>query len=613
MIGKNLRTFLALGATLAALGVAACATTGSNTAKGAVSAKPAATVEEALTFLDGAEKKLADLVEYAERAQWVQATNITFDSNYIAARADAEMTETVVALANESRRFDALPLPPDAARKMKLLKLALTMPAPNRPGAAEELAQIGAKLEATYSTGKIAWRGKQITLDDAADIMASSRNPAELKAVWEAWHKVSVPMKAEYAREVEIANEGARELGFADAGALWRSGYDMDPDAFAAETDRLWSDVAPLYKSLHCYVRGKLNARYGDAVQPKTGPIRADLLSNMWAQDWTGVYPLTAPKNDGARVDISARLKAKGYTPEKMLKTGEGFFTSLGFAPLPQTFWERSMIVRPRDREVVCHASAWNLDAKDDLRIKMCTKVNGEDFVTVHHELGHNFYQRAYKDQPALFQAGANDGFHEAIGDMIALSVTPEYLKQIGLIDKVPNGDDTGFLLERAYDKVAFLPFGLLVDKWRWDVFSGKTTPEHYNDAWWALREKYQGVIAPGPRPADAFDPGAKYHVASNTPYMRYFIATILQFQFQRAACRQAGWKGPLHRCSIYDDKAVGAKFNQMLEMGQSRPWPEALYAFTGEREMDASALVDYFAPLQTWLDVQNKGRTCGW
>jgi peptidyl-dipeptidase A len=403
-------------------------------------------------------------------------------------------------------------------------------------------------------------------------------------------------------------------MGFADTGALWRSNYDMDPDAFAAETDRLWSDVEPLYKSLHCYVRGKLNARYGDAVQPKTGPIRADLLSNMWAQDWSGLYPMLAPKGADSGIDVTARLKAKEYTPEKMVKTGEGFFTSLGFAPLPQTFWDRSMIVRPRDREVTCHASAWNMDAKDDLRIKMCTKVNEEDFVTIHHELGHNFYQRAYKDQPALFQNGANDGFHEAIGDMIALSVTPEYLKQIGLIDKVPSADkDTGLLLARALDKVAFLPFGLLIDRWRWDVFAGKTAPEQYNNAWWALRLKYQGVAAPGPRPADAFDPGAKYHVPSNVPYTRYFLAHILQFQFQRAACREAGWTGPLHRCSIYGNKAVGEKFNQMLEMGQSKPWPDALYAFTGERTIDSSALVDYFAPLKTWLDGQNKGQTCGW
>ncbi len=614
MIGKSFRNLLALGAAAAALGLGACATAPAKPLGGAVSVKPGATVEEALAFLDSTEKKLADLNEYGSRANWVQANFITLDSNYLAARANAEATAALVDLVNESKRFDSVPLPPDAARKIKLLKLSLTLPAPRRAGAAAELAAIGTKLDSTYSTGKLQFHGKTLTLDDAADVMAASRNPADLKAVWEGWHKVSIPMKADYVRQVEIANEGARELGFADAGALWRSNYDMSPEAFEQETDKLWSDVQPLYKSLHCYVRARLHARYGDSVQPKTGPIRADLLSNMWAQDWSGLYPLLAPKGADAGIDLTARLKAQNYTPVKMVKTGEGFFTSLGFSPLPQSFWERSLIVRPKDREVTCHASAWDLDAKDDLRIKMCTKVNEEDFVTVHHELGHNFYQRAYKDQPVLFQNGANDGFHEAIGDMIALSVTPEYLKKIGLIDKVPSADkDIGLLMQRALDKVAFLPFGLLVDKWRWDVFAGKTTPEQYNDAWWALRLKYQGVAPPGPRPADAFDPGAKYHVASTTPYMRYFLADILQFQFQRAACREAGWKGPLHRCSIYGNKEVGEKFNRMLEMGQSQPWPDALYAFTGERQMDSSAIVDYFAPLKTWLDAQNKGQACGW
>jgi peptidyl-dipeptidase A len=297
-----------------------------------------------------------------------------------------------------------------------------------------------------------------------------------------------------------------------------------------------------------------------------------------------------------------------------MVKAGENFFTSLGFDPLPDTFWSRSLITKPRDREVQCHASAWNLDNKDDVRIKMCTEINAEDFQTVHHELGHNFYQRAYKDQTTLHQGGAHDGFHEAIGDAVALSITPGYLKEIGLLDKTPGAEgDIGLLLRRALDKVAFLPFGLMVDQWRWKVFNGELVPETYNEGWWALRKKYQGVSAPIGRADTDFDPGAKYHIPGNTPYMRYFLAHILQFQFYKAACTQAGHTGPLHRCSFYGNKDVGAKFNAMLEMGASQPWPEALEAFTGVREMDGSAALEYFAPLKVWLDEQNKGRTCGW
>jgi peptidyl-dipeptidase A len=363
--------------------------------------------------------------------------------------------------------------------------------------------------------------------------------------------------------------------------------------------------------ALHTYVRGKLNQKYGDKVQPRTGPIRADLLGNMWAQEWGNIYDLVAPAGAGdLGYDLTELLKEKQYDPIRMVKTGEGFFSSLGFAPLPESFWKRSQFVKPADREVVCHASAWNIDNVDDLRIKMCTKVNGVDFVTIHHELGHNYYQRAYNKQSTLYLDGANDGFHEAIGDAVALSITPEYLVQIGLLDRarVPSADkDTGLLLRQAMDKVAFLPFGLLIDRWRWKVFAGEVKPADYQQAWTDMRLQYQGIVPPGPRGADAFDPGAKYHIPAVVPYTRYFLARILQFQFYQAACKQAGWQGPLHRCSFYGNKEVGKNLNAMLEMGASKPWPDALQAFTGSREMSGKAMMEYFAPLKKWLDLENR------
>jgi peptidyl-dipeptidase A len=381
--------------------------------------------------------------------------------------------------------------------------------------------------------------------------------------------------------------------------------------------DRLWAEVKPLYDQLHCYTRTKLNAKYGDAIQPESGPIRADLLGNMWAQEWGNIYDVVAPKGAGdVGYDVTELLKAKKKTPTDMVRIGEGFYTSLGLQPLPASFWQRSQIVRPEGREVVCHASAWDIDNKDDLRIKMCTKVNGDDFVTIHHELGHNYYQRAYNQQPYLYLNGANDGFHEAIGDFIALSVTPEYLVQIGLLErsKVPDASkDTGLLLRQAMDKVAFLPFGLLVDKWRWGVFDGSIAPTQYNAGWNQLRQQYQGITPPVQRSEADFDPGAKYHIPGNTPYARYFLARILQFQFYKAACDMAGWKGPLHRCSFYGNKEVGQRLNAMLEMGASKPWPEALQAFTGTREMSGKPMLEYFAPLQVWLQEQNRGKNCGW
>ena len=618
---------------LAALALAGCAANTSSTAP--VAEVPAAAVEApqagaaalpypqtpegARQFIADVEKDLFDLSVIGGRAQWVNATYINDDTDALAAYFGTIGTEKGVKYATQAAQYAGVPgLDPDTARKLNILRGALVLAAPSTPGAAAQLNEIATRLQSTYGKGRAMHNGKTITGDDAEALMGKLRSPNELKEVWQSWHEnVGRPMRGDYTRMVEIANQGAKELGYADTGAMWRSQYDMSPEEFAAMSDRLWAETKPLYDQLHCYTRTKLNQKYGDAVQPKTGPIRADLLGNMWAQEWGNIYDVVAPKGSGdIGYNLEDLLKAKKYTPEKMVKAGEGFYTSLGFAPLPESFWSRSQITRPRDREVVCHASAWDLDNKDDLRIKMCTKVNADDFVTIHHELGHNFYQRAYNQQPYLYLNGANDGFHEAIGDFIALSVTPEYLVQIGLLDrsKVPDASkDTGLLLRQAMDKVAFLPFGLLVDKWRWGVFNGSITPANYNQAWVDLKREYQGITPPVARSEADFDPGAKFHIPGNTPYARYFLARILQFQFYKAACDMSGWKGPLHRCSFYGNKEVGQRLNQMLAMGASHPWPDALQAFTGSREMSAKPMLEYFAPLQRWLEDQNRGKQCGW
>ena len=581
-----------------------------------LAAAPDATVDGARKFMSEVESTLDKLNVMDSRASWVKDTYITDDTEILAAKADEDDIRQTVDFVHQAEPFEALPLPADLARKFKLLKLSLTVAAPADPAKAAELTQITSSMEGTYGKGKFCPPdGKKcLDLEELSRILRTSRNPEELKQTWVGWHAISPPMRKPYERYVELANEGARELGFADTGAMWRSKYDMPPDDFAAETDRLWNQVRPLYFSLHAYVRRRLHEKYGD-VQPATGPIRADLLGDMWAQEWDNIYPLVAPADADPGYDLTKILESRKVDAKQMVRYAEHFFTSLGFAPLPQTFWERSLFVRPRDREVVCHASAWDVDGKDDLRVKVCLEPTGEDFVTIHHELGHNFYQRAYENQPFLFRDSANDGFHEAIGDTIALSVTPEYLVKIGFLQAAPPpSKDIGLLLRKALEKVAFLPFGLLIDRWRWEVFSGRITPDQYNRAWWALRLKYQGIVPPQERSEADFDPGAKYHVAANVPYTRYFLADIfLQFQFHRALSRTAGCNGPLNRCSIYDNKEAGRRLNAMLEMGESKPWPDALYTITGQREMDATAILDYFTPLKKWLDEQNAGQPVGW
>jgi len=572
------------------------------------------TVDEARKFLNDAEKSLLDLNVAQNHADWVHENFITFDTYIVSAAADERAIAEGVRLAKAATRFDHLKLPPEMARKMKLLKLSLTLATPSEPALSAEATRLASELDGMYGKGKWCPPEKQcLDIEDITRVLANSNDPKELGAAWSGWHAISPPMRKDFARFVELSNQGARELGFKDTGAMWRAKYDMPPDDFARELDRLWEQVRPLYVSLHAYVRWKLREKYGDIV-PERGPIPAHLLGNIWAQDWTNIYKFVAPANADPGYDLTEILKSRHTDALQMVHYGENFFKSLGFAPLPQTFWERSLFVKPRDREVVCHASAWDIDFEDDLRLKVCLDITSEDFYTVHHELGHNFYQRAYDPQPYLFRDSANDGFHEAIGDTIALSVTPEYLVKLGFIAKEPDpSKDIGLLLNKALEKIAFLPFGLMIDQWRWRVFSGEVPADQYNRAWWALRLKYQGVAPSEPRGEEYFDPGAKYHVAGNVPYMRYFLADILQFQFHRALTQIAGCHEPLNRCSIYGNPEAGRRLNAMLEMGLSRPWQEALASLTGQREMDASAIRDYFAPLERWLNEQNRGKPVGW
>jgi peptidyl-dipeptidase A len=396
--------------------------------------------------------------------------------------------------------------------------------------------------------------------------MGTNRDPDLLKEMWTSWNdNVGSPMRDDYARDGRD-RECRAQASWAMPMSVRCGARNMTCRPMNSPlTDKLWTEVKPLYDQLHCYTRTKLNEKYGDAVQAKTGPIRADLLGNMWAQEWGNIYEIVAPKGAGdIGYDTGELLKEKGYDPLKMVKTGEGFyFSSLGLrSPLPETFWQRSQITKPADREVVCHASRWDLDNVDDLRIKMCTKVNADDFVTIHHELGHNYYQRAYNKQPFLYLNGANDGFHEAIGDFIALSITPEYLVQIGLLDATrcrartrihrpaaAPGDGQGRL-------PALRPAGrqMALGRLRGQAPADTTRPGPICAC------KYQGIVPPVARDETNFDAGAKYHIPGNTPYTRYFLARILQFQFYKAACNIAKWKGPLHRCSFYGNKEVGAK-----------------------------------------------------
>jgi peptidyl-dipeptidase A len=573
-------------------------------------------VPSAEAFLAEVNTQLEVLGKQGGAAGWVRSTYITEDTGVLAARASEDYLRFHSESVARARVYDGQELDARTRRDLMLLKLGTSKPAPNDVTKRQQLAEISVRMPGVYGAGKYCNDADECAgLDVLEPIMAASRDYDELLDAWTGWRTISPPMRDDYQQFVELANEGARELGFADLGEMWRSGYDMSADEFRAEAEGLWEQVSPLYEELHCYVRDRLADTYGEDKVSRDGPIPAHLLGNMWAQQWGEIYDLVEPYPGVADLDVDSALQEQNYTAESMTRNAESFFTSLGLPTLPDTFWERSMLLKPADREVICHASAWQVLGANDVRIKMCIEPIQEHLTTIYHELGHIYYYLAYHDKPPLHRSGAHDGFHEAIGDAITLSMTPAYLQSIGLVDSIEDSDKATIntQMKMALDKIAFLPFGKLIDEWRWDVFAGEIAPEHYNDGWWALRTEYQGIAPPVARSEDNFDPGAKYHIPGNTPYTRYFLSFIIQFQFQKALCDAAGFEGPLHECSVFGSKQAGEPFWAMLQAGSSEPWPDTLEKLTGTRNMDGGAIIEYFAPLTAWLEERNQGRTCGW
>jgi len=579
-------------------------------------AAPAEPIETAEEFVARVNEEVKELNRESGATGWVRGTYITEDTAILSSLAQERAAAWHSKTVKEAMQYDDQELSPETRRAIDLLKLGTTLPAPNDPAKRRELSQIATELGGMYGAGKYCRSDDDcISGTELELLMQTTRDYDELLEYWQGWRKISPPMRDMYERQVELANEGAAELGYSDLGDMWRSGYDMSPAEFRDDTSRLWAQVEPLYEELHCHVRAKLGEQYGTDKVPQDGPIPAHLLGNMWAQEWAPIYDLLEPYPGVSDLDVDSTLQTKNYSPQEMVRSAENFYVSLGMERLPDTFWERSQFSKPADREVVCHASAWGLDGGNDLRIKMCIKQTYDELRVIYHELGHNYYQSAYKDQPPLFQGAAHDGFHEAIGDTVVLSMTPAYLAEVGLVASAEQSEQAVInrQMQQALDSIAFLPFGKLIDEWRWAVYAGEVSPDDYNKSWWEMRTRYQGIAPPVERSEADFDPGAKYHVPGNVPYTRYFLARILQFQFQRALCDIAGFEGGLHECSIFGSKEAGAKFQAMLEAGQSAPWQETLEKLTGTREADASAIIDYFQPLMGYLKEQNEGRSCGW
>jgi len=647
---KPVRALLALGVAAAVFGLAGCKKEPAPApSANAPAAAPAG--ETADQFIARVNDEYKKMYPEMTAAQWLSSTYINDDSQLLSAKANERYLSQLNSWIEQSKKFEGQTMSPATARAIQLLKIGTAMPAPKDPAKLAELTQIATRMEGMYGSGSYC-SGPGDTdcrqLGELEDVLRNSRDYNAQLDAWKGWHTISKPMRKDYTRFVELVNEGSRNLGYADTGELWRSGYDMSPAELSAETDRLWGQVKPLYEQLHCYTRSRLETKYGnDKGQVGGGMLPAHLLGNMWQQDWGNLWDVLAPYSEqqAGSLDINAALarqyqqvldaqQAKGggegastaqqaqtevdaslANAKRMTERAQDFYVSLGMPKLPDSYWSKTQFVKPRDRDVVCHASAWDMNMSGDVRTKMCIKPNEEDFTTIYHELGHVYYYLAYNKQPPLFQTGAHDGFHEAIGDTIVLAMTPKYLSSIGMVANPQQSQEAliNAQMRMALAKVSFLPFGLMIDRWRWGVFDGSIKPDQYNKAWWELKAKYQGVAPVEARGEEFFDAGAKYHVPGNTPYTRYFLSHVLQFQFYKALCDAAGYKGPLYECSFYGNKAAGAKFEAMLSKGASQPWQQTMKELTGGEKMDASAVLEYFAPLQTWLKQQNEGKSCGW
>ena len=574
-------------------------------------------LEEFLANVESENKKDGPVI-YS--ASWISSNFITYDSQKVIADYGTKSTLKSLQRSREAASFDGLDTSKENQRMLNILKSSFVMPPPLDEELASELSEITTSLEAMYGSGEYCFDYEECyDLEAFESIIDNSRDPKELLRAWEGWHEIGKPMKPMYMRMVDIGNQGSVDLGYEGLSDLWFSKYDMPAEDFLDDTDRVWSEVKPLYDALHCHVRAKLNEHYGDEVISKTGPLPVHMLGNMWGQSWSNIYDLVyEEKPDSKYIDVTKIINEKSLSEIEMVEYAEDFFISMGFKPLPKTFWERSLFVKPRDRSVVCHASAWNLDpANNDLRIKMCIEKNEEDFITIHHELGHIFYYQAYNHIPTVFQAGANDGFHEAFGDLLTLSITPDYLVDIGFISEddaeEAKQDPIGLLMKQALDGVVIVPWALMLDKWRSGVFDGDIDESNLNSSWWSLREEYQGINTSYERSENYFDPGAKYHIPGNTPYTRYYLASIMQYQFHEALCNLINYDGYLHECSIYGNKEAGDRIITTMAMGQSLPWQDAFENLTGSRQLSGKSIMNYYAPLKEWLDEENKNRTCGW
>ncbi|XP_025976569.2 angiotensin-converting enzyme 2 [Dromaius novaehollandiae] len=590
---------------------------------------PQNVTEQAQIFLTEFNIKAEDISYESSLASWNYNTNITEETSMKMNEADAKWSAFYDEASRNASNFPLANITDDLIR----LQIQSLQDRGSSVLSSEKYTRLSTVLNTMstiYSTGTVCKPSDPfncLVLEPGLDaIMADSTDYHERLWAWEGWRAdVGRLMRPLYEEYVDLKNEAAKLNGYSDYGDYWRANYEADyPEAYKYSRDQLIEDVEktfeqikPLYEQLHAYVRHRLEQFYGPELISSTGCIPAHLLGDMWGRFWTNLYALTVPYPAKPNIDVTSAMVENNWDVLKIFKTAEAFFASVGLYNMTEGFWNNSMLTEPTDnRKVVCHPTAWDM-GKEDYRIKMCTKVTMDDFLTAHHEMGHIEYDMAYSHLPYLLRSGANEGFHEAVGEIMSLSAaTPQHLKSLGLLEPTFQEDaetEINFLLKQALTIVGTMPFTYMLEKWRWMMFNGKITKQEWMKRWWEMKREIVGVVEPVLHDETYCDPAALFHVANDYSFIRYYTRTIYQFQFQEALCKAAEHTGPLHTCDITNSTAAGQNLRQMLELGRSKPWTQALESITGEKYMNATPLLNYFEPLFNWLQKNNSGRSVGW
>ncbi|XP_036127494.1 angiotensin-converting enzyme 2 isoform X3 [Molossus molossus] len=539
----------------------------------AVTAAQSSTEEKAKIFLDNFNIRAEELHHQSSLASWNYNTNITDENAQKMNEASNNWSAFYEEQSNQAKMYPLQEIQ-DLIVKRQLQILQQNQPSVLTADKSKRLSTILNTMSTIYSTGKVCNPNNAqeclLLATGLEDIMHNSKDYNQRLWAWEGWRsQVGKQLRPLYEEYVVLKNEMARGNNYEDYGDYWRGdyetegadGYNYSRNQLIEDVERIFLEIKPLYEHLHAYVRAKLMDTYPSHISP-TGCLPAHLLGDMWGRFWTNLYPLTVPFRKKPNIDVTEAMLNQSWDAEKIFKKAEEFFVSIGLGNMTQGFWDNSMLTEPSDgRKVVCHPTAWDL-GNNDFRIKMCTKVTMEDFLTAHHEMGHIKYDMAYAEQPYLLRNGANEGFHEAVGEVISLSVaTPKHLKVIGLLQPDFNEDnetEINFLFKQALSIVGTLPFTYMLEKWRWMVFKGEIPKEQWMQKWWEMKRDIVGVVEPVPHDETYCDPASLFHVASDYSFIRYFTRTIFQFQFQEALCQIANHEGPLHKCDISNSRKAG-------------------------------------------------------